>query len=520
MNVPPRVPSAIAVTALGLVFAASLLRAAEAPAGAAAGAGAAAPATKAAPAAPAPFDVDSDRGRMLKQLGLPVPPPRAAGSNTVDESLALPLGSKYPDPLVFKNGQRVTRAAQWPQRRAEIFEEFARDVYGRIPAGTPAVSWEVTKIEDDGAVKTKTIVGKIDNSRHPALSPTIQITLKTPSKAGGPVPVIVYAQAFGGGGGRGRGAGAGAAPGGAAAVAPANNTPATPAAAGATAATSPAATAATPPAGAAAAIPGAPAPAARGGRGPAGPSLETLTLQKGWGYATFDTNSVQPDNTAGLTQGIIGLMNKGEMRAKPDEWGVLMAWSWGLSKSIDYFETDRDVDAKQLAVDGFSRWGKTAVLAASVDTRWAIAWAGNSGQSGTKMNRRNFGETVDMVAQNFPYWMAGNFQKFVGRWEDMTVDSHELVALVAPRPVFITAGTTDLHTDPKGMFLAAALAGPVYELLGKKGVGATEMPAPDTALLAGDIGFRLHTGGHTPGPDYPAFLEFCAKYFKAPPAKP
>lgn len=451
--------------------------------------------TVAAGAAPAAFDPNSDRGRMLALLGRSIPPPPAAPSNT-DEAKAMPPGATYPDPLVLKSGQLVRDAATWwNRRRPEIFEEFARDVYGRIPAGTPEVTWEVTKTEDDGTVKTKTVVGKIDNSRHPALSPTIQITLKTPSKAAGPVPVIVYAQAFGGGGPRGRGGVPAAAAPDAAATRAAGLAPETQAAAR-----------------------GGPTPGGAG-RGPAGPTLETLTLEKGWGYATFNTASVQPDNAAGLTQGIIGLMNRGEMRAKPDQWGVLMAWSWGLSKSIDYFERDPDVDAKQLAVDGFSRWGKTAVLAAAVDQRWALAWAGNSGQSGTKMNRRNFGETVDMVAQNFPYWMAGNFQKFVGRWQDMTVDSHELVALVAPRPVFITAGTTDLHADPKGMFLAGALASPVYELLGKKGVGATELPPPDTALISGEVGFRLHTGGHTPLPDYATFLEFCGKYFKAPSMK-
>jgi (4-O-methyl)-D-glucuronate---lignin esterase len=454
---------------------------------------ASAPAPAPKPSAPAPFDSNSDRGRMLTLLGLPMPPARAAGSNTTDESKARPADSKYPDPLVLNNGQPVKDAATWWKvRRGEIFEEFAREVYGRIPPNTPKVTWEVTKTDDDGKVKTKTITGHIDNARFPALSPTIALTLKTPSEATGPVPVVVYAQAFGGFGPR-----AGAPP----------------------AAGAPVAAPGTAPAAAPNAATSAPAPAGRG-RGPGGPNqLQTLTLAKGWGYATFDTNTVQPDSAAGLTQGIIGLMNQGEMRTKPDEWGVLMAWSWGLSKSIDYFETDRDVDARQLAVDGFSRWGKTAVLAAAVDSRWALAWAGDSGEGGTKMNRRNFGETVDMVAQNFPYWMAGNFQKYVGHWEAMTVDAHELVALVAPRPVFITGGTTDLHTDPKGMFEAAALASPVYELLGRKGLGTITMPEADVALISGDVGYRMHTGAHTPAPDYETFLEFCAKYFKAPPAK-
>ncbi len=151
--------------------------------------------------APAPFDPTSDRGRMLNRLGLPVPPPRAAPSNTTDESTALPAHSRIPDPLVLNNGQPVTTAAVWwQQRRAEIFEEFQRDIYGRIPANTPKVTWAITKTEDDGVVKTKTVVGKIDNSRFPAVAPSIQLVVKTPSQAGGPVPLIVYASggSFGG----------------------------------------------------------------------------------------------------------------------------------------------------------------------------------------------------------------------------------------------------------------------------------------------------------------------------------
>ena len=280
-----------------------------------------------------------------------------------DEAKANPYPT-LPDALVLKNGQPVTTADMWwNQRRPEIVEDFDREVYGRLPKEIPNVNWEVTNTTNgmNGNVPTitKTIVGHVDNSSYPAITVNIGLTLTVPANATGPVPVMmVFGGGFGGGFGRGGAAGGAAAPGaqgnGAApgpaaksGAAPAQGDASSPAAApGQTAQNTPS----TPP--------GA-APGNRGfGRGPGGfgggPAWQQQALTKGWGYASLNTGSIQADNGGGLTQGIIGLCNKGQPR-KVDDWGVLRAWAWGASRALDYFETDKSVDAKQVGFEGHSR---------------------------------------------------------------------------------------------------------------------------------------------------------------------
>jgi len=258
-----------------------------------------------------------------------------------------------------------------------------------------------------------------------------------------------------------------------------------------------------------------------------GPAWQELTLAKGWGIAYLNPASIQADNGAGLTKGIIGLVNKGEPR-KPDDWGQLRALGWGASRAMDYFETDKAVDAKRVAIHGHSRGGKAAVVAMAYEPRIATGFISSSGEGGVKLHRRNYGEIVDnLAATNEYHWMAGNFLKYAGplTWNDLPVDAHELLALCAPRPVFIGAGNlvdpaydignSDAWADAKGMFMAAVAAEPIYKLLGKKGFGANVFPPIETTLIDGDIGFRQHTGGHTPGPNWPAFLAFADRQFKA-----
>src|SRR5207302_1604859 len=235
--------------------------------------------------------------------------------------------------------------------------------------------------------------------------------------------------------------------------------------------------------------------------GGGGPTWQQQVLAKGWGYAVLTPTSVQADNGAGLTRGIIGLANKGQPR-KLDDWGALRAWAWGASRALDYFETDKSVDAKQVGLEGHSRYGKATLLAMAYDPRFAIAYVSSSGEAGAKLFRRNFGEQIGNVAGTGEYhWMAGNFLKYDGPLSesDLPVDAHELIALSAPGPVFIGAGATqgDGWADAKGMFLAEAAAGPVYKLLGKKDLGVTGFPPIETPLLDGDLAFRQHSGGHT-----------------------
>lgn len=409
-----------------------------------------------------------------------------------DESKANPYPD-LPDPLTLKNGQKVTDAATWwDKRRPEIVEDFEREVYGRPPKETPRVAWEVvsTVPGKNGEVPmvTRTLVGHVDNSSYPAVKVDIQVMLTVPADAKGPVPVMMQFSGFGFGfpGGPARGG-----------------------ARGGVAATQGAGTQAAP-------RPGVARGPATGPGVPVGPTWQQQMLAKGWGYALLNTGSVQADNGAGLTSGIIGLVNKGQPR-KLDDWGVLEAWAWGASRALDYFQTDPAVDAKRVGLEGHSRWGKATIVAMALDQRFSIAYVSSSGEGGARLHRRNYGEPLDAVCIPEEYhWMAGNFLKYVGHWNELPVDSHELVALCAPRPVLITGGTYgDRGVDTRGMFMAAAAASPVYRLLGKKDLGTSEMPAPETALIDGDVAFRQHEGGHTDALNWPTFVQFASRYWNS-----
>jgi hypothetical protein len=387
--------------------------------------------------------------------------PNAPNAANYDESKANPFPN-LPDPLVLKNGRKVTSAkVWWDQRRPEIVEEFDREIYGRQPKNTPQVNWEVVSTTNDTyegiPVITKKLVGHVDNSSYPEVTVDIQLTLATPANAKGPVPVIME---FG-------------------FIRPSWFPPQNPP--------------------------------------PTGPTWQKQVLDKGWGYASLIPVSVQADNGAGLTQGIIGLMNKGQSR-KPDDWGSLRAWAWGASRALDYFETDKAVNAKQVGIQGHSRYGKATAVTMAYDSRFAIAYISSCGEGGAKINRRNYGELIENVAGTTEYhWMAGNFIKYAGPLNggDLPVDGHDLIALCAPRPVFLGTGDKgDWWVDAKGQFIAAVNAGPVYKLLGKKDLGTAQFPPIETTLITGDIGFRQHLEGHTPAPNWPTFLEFAGKYFK------
>lgn len=462
---------------------------------------------------PVKMTAQQDHRRMMDLLGIktlrpgPSGNPRAANAANIDESKANPYPS-LPDPLVLKNGEKVTTPETWwNRRRPEIVEDFDREIYGRVPKETPKVNWEVveTKHEKVGKypVVTRRLVGHVDHSSYPAITVDIQMTLTTPAGATGPVPVMMeFGFMFG--------------------PRPGGPRP------GAGAAAKEAATKGEP-AGGAAAKKAAPQRGFGGFRPPPGPSWQEQVVAKGWGYAIVIPNSIQADNGAGLTSGIIGLCNKGQPR-RPDDWGALRAWAWGASRALDYLETDPTVDAKQVGIEGLSRYGKAALVAMAYDPRFAIGFIGSSGEGGAKLHRRNFGELVENVAGPGEYhWMAGNFLKYAGplTWADLPVDAHELIALCAPRPVFVSYGASDgpggygmpaegNWVDQRGSFMAEVAAGPVYRLLGKKDLGTTEFPELEKALIDGELAFRQHRGGHTTWPNWPTFLEFAGRYIKAP----
>lgn len=423
---------------------------------------------------PVKLTAEQDHRRMMNLLNINSLRPGRDGMNprsknyaNYDESKANPYPD-LPDPLVLKNGQKVTTPEiWWNRRRPEIVEDFDREIYGRVPENTPKVNWKVigTNKGSNGNVPTitKHLVGQVDNSSYPLITVDIQLTLTTPANAAGPVPVIMQLSFD---------------------------------------------------------------MSKFRARLPRGfDDWKKQVLAKGWGYASLIPTSIQADNGAGLTQGIIGLCNKGQPR-EPDDWGALRAWAWGASRALDYFETDKSVDAEQIGLEGLSRYGKAALVAMAYDRRFAVAFVSSSGEGGAKLHRRNWGEIVENLASSGEYhWMAGNFLKYAGplNWDDLPVDSHELIALCAPRPVFISAGTLkngDGWVDAKGMFMAAAAASPVYKLLGKTDLGTTEFPPVGTSLIDGDIAFRQHHNGHSSGPNWPTFLTFAQRYLKAPSVKP
>jgi len=432
---------------------------------------------------PVHFTSEQDHQRILDLLHItslrrgPDGDPKSPNAANFDESKVTPYS--LPDPLVLNDGKRVKNAkVWWIKRRPEIVEAFDREIYGRVPANAPKVNWEVANTVKENVgnfpVITKKLVGHVDNSSYPLISVEIQLTLSTPANAAGPVPVIME---FG--------------------LSPETL----------------------------AALKKRFTEAQWAAFVGAGPPWQQQVLARGWGYAVLIPTSVQADNGEGLTQGIIGLTNKGQPR-KLDDWGALRAWAWGASRAIDYFETDKSVDAKQIGIEGLSRYGKATLVAMAYEPRLAIAFVGSSGAGGAKIWRRKFGEQVENVASTGEYhWMAGNFLKYAGPLSvnDLPVDSHELIALCAPRPIFISSGSQQVEggwVDAKGMFLGAVGAGPVYRLLGRKDLGTTEFPPMETALIDGDIAFRQHSGGHTTGPNWPTFLTFAGRYLKAPSSSP
>ncbi len=375
-----------------------------------------------------------------------------------------------PDPLVTASGQRITSAEQWfKARRPEILKLYRDEIYGHVPASAPRVTWVVAETDPaarDGSAIMKHVVGKMGDKPD---APRMNLTLYLPVKASGPVPMLLNIT-FGFG-------------------------PRGPAAAPGKGQAAKAGTA-----------------KAAGGFDPMGE-----VLSRGWGYATLKYGEIQPDRPDRWTEGVIGLALKpGQTRPAPDEWGTISAWAWGVSRAIDHLQTDPAVDAGRIAITGASRLGKTVLWTAAQDERAAAVFAVVPGELGASLIRRDWGETLDDMAQNFPYQFVGNLQKWVGRWNELPVDQHMLIALCAPRAVFVNGGLTDQWSDPKGEFLALVAAGPAYRLLGASDLGVSELPPLDTPVTGGDLAFHYHSGGHTAVPrDWTSFLEFAERHFRA-----
>ncbi|MEJ0055947.1 MAG: acetylxylan esterase [Bacteroidota bacterium] len=467
--------------------------------------------------APVTFTAEQDRQNMMDQLGIKATRPGPSGNEAApnhanyDESIANPY-PELPDLLTLKNGKKVTSPAiWWNQRRPEIVEDMEREVYGRQPKNIPKVTWTVVVMERETVgftpVIAKELLGHVDNSDYPSISVDISMTVVTPANAKGPVPLLMMF-------------GRSELP---SPVQPnkdemlvlnrairelISKDPAVKAILDKYPAYSPLAKL-TPVFG------GVPTP-------------QQELIAAGWGYAMIDPSTIQADNGAGITKGIIGLVNKGQPR-KPDDWGALRAWAWGAARGLDYLETDPLVDSKHVGIEGVSRYGKAALVALAFEQRFAMGLIGSSGKGGATLHRRVWGEAVESLAGGFYYWMAGNYMKY-GASEakfgaknggDLPVDSHELIAMCAPRLTFISYGIPEKGDakwlDQQGSYMATIATGPVFKLLGVKDLGVSndyhveKMPGVNIGLLEGELAWRQHDGGHTDAPNIKYFIEWADK---------
>ena len=410
-----------------------------------------------------------------------IAPAQPAGTNT-DES-KVPDYS-LPDPLVSECGERIEDASEWEnQRRGEILELFQKHVYGKTPGAPPAMRFEVLSVDDDaleGKATRKQVrvlfTGKSDG-------PAMDILIYQPNDAGGaPLPAFLSLNFYGNHSihpdpeillsrswmrnKRSKGV---------------VDHRATEASRGVSARYYPV----------------------------------SMILDHGYALATIYYGDIDPDFHDGFQNGVHPLFYRDDQsELEPDQGGSIAAWAWGLSRALDYLESDEQIDAQRVAVMGHSRLGKTALWAAARDPRFALAVSNNSGCGGAALSRRRFGETVKRINTSFPHWFCGNFKQYNDNESALPVDQHMLVALLAPRPVYIASAAEDLWADPRGEFLSALHADPVYRLLGSPGLGVDSMPAVDDPV-GETIGYHIRSGGHSVTEfDWKQYLDFADRHLR------
>ena len=414
-------------------------------------------------------------GQAQEQAEKKAPPTEVAGI-PVNYDEALAGNYTLPDPLTLAGGKPVRDARTWNEtRRPELVRLFEENEYGRAPGRPPAMSFDVFEKAapalDGKAIRRQvTVYFTADKA-----GPKMDVLIYLPAEARKPVPLLLSLSFS------------------------ANSSTVD--------------------------DPGIKpgeiwsrdkkrVPAPKGGFGRINP---LPFLAKGIGVATIYYGDIEPDFPGGVGLGIRAqYLKPGQTEPAPDEWGAISAWAWGLSRAVDYFETDSGVDARRIAILGVSRLGKTVMWAGARDTRIAMVIASCSGEGGAALSRRNYGETIAHLTAptRYPYQFTANYAKYAQHVDQFPVDAHMLVALMAPRPVLLQTGDGDGWSDPKGEFLAAVAAEPVYRLLGKQGLGTGKMPAAGEAILH-DIGYLMHAGGHGTVPsDWEQYLKFMEMHFK------
>jgi hypothetical protein len=399
---------------------------------------------------------EADYKATLKRLGIPSMRPGADGfnkssPNAVNYDEAKAGTPRLPELLKPTN----LSPNQWRRvRRPALLRLLADEMYGRVPPSAPKLIW--TKVEEREVQKHgfATVASKYRGSVAGS-DLAVDLSLTRPAGSKGKVPLILelgFPEGF-------------RFPG------PARPEPADP--------------------------------------------WQAQALRRGWGYAILVPNTIQPDDGAGLSEGVIGFAAAGRPRAVND-WGALRAWAWGASRAFDLLSRNPAIDPKRIAIEGLSRYGKAAAVTMAFDDRFSLGFIGSSGAGGAKILRRDFGERLENLTGSGEYhWFAPAFLKYGGPLtvNDLPVDAHTLLAMAAPRPIFVGAGMLDQDgwVDPRGSFIAAREASLVYRLLGSRGLVGGTPPAINETRAEGTIAFRQHDGGHTNGPNWPAFLEFAAR---------
>lgn len=392
---------------------------------------------------------------------------------STEEAEAQPAGFNYdeakvpqytlPDPLLKEDGTLVTKAKEWEkEQRLHILRQFEEHVYGRMPAAPAHVRYEfrgVDKMAFNGLATRKEVVIHLTDKKD---GPTIDLLLYVPNQRRGKAPVFVSLSFYG------------------------NHTTTT----------DPGVTLSTKwmrdnkEFGI---VKNRATEASRGKQASRWPY--EMILERGYAVATAYYGDLEPDHENGWKDGIRGALHPAGQEFKGDDWGAIGAWAWGMSRMVDYLEKDGDINDKQILGLGHSRLGKAALWAGATDERFAITISNNSGCGGAALARRAFGETVKRINTSFPHWFCDNHLKYNDNEAAMPVDQHELIALMAPRPVYIASAVEDQWADPKGEFLSGVHAGPVYQLFKKTGLGVTEMPEVNQPV--GDyIGYHIRTGKH------------------------